>query len=66
LIATTRNYIAVKKDGKWGVVDIANKIVLPFEYTSISSIGRTTGWVNKNENESSYEINLVTKQNITK
>jgi hypothetical protein len=60
------NYLAVKKDGKWGIIDVSNKIILPFEYASVSSVYKNTAWITKNEGEDSYEIDLMTKQKITK
>lgn len=59
-------YLAVKKDDKWGIITIDNKIILPFEYATISSIGEKTAWVAKDENESTYEIDLATKQKVKK
>ena len=58
----TGEYIAVKKDGKWGLVDASNKSVLPIEYFSISSASKTAVWASKSEKESEYEIDLVTKK----
>ena len=59
-------YLTVKKDGKWGVIDINNRIVLPFEYYSIESVFEKSAWVIKNENESAYEIDLITQKKISK
>lgn len=35
-IGLTEGLLAVKKNGKWGFVDIFNKVVVPFEYESVS------------------------------
>ena len=59
-------YLAVKKDGKWGVIDATNKIILPFDYAMINSIGTTTAWVKKTDNEDDYEIDLATKLKVKK
>ncbi len=56
--------LVVKKEGKWGAIGIDQKVILPFEYANISSIGDKTAWVSKNENEDSYEIDLVTRQKV--
>ncbi|MBQ7424584.1 MAG: WG repeat-containing protein [Prevotella sp.] len=36
-IGLSEGLLAVKKDGKWGFVDIFNHVVIPFEYESVSS-----------------------------
>lgn len=35
-IGLAEGLLAVKKNGKWGFVDIFNKVVVPFEYESVS------------------------------
>lgn len=59
-------YLVAKKDGKWGVISTDHKIILPFEYASISSVNDKTAWVTKTEQESVYEVDLVTKQKTGK
>jgi len=54
----------VKKGGKWGVISVENKIILPIVYASISSVNKKTAWVTMNENESPYEVDLTTKQRV--
>ncbi len=61
---TSGPYLAVRKDKKWGVVDKDNKEILPFDYASVSSINSQTAWVQKDEKEEAYEINLATKQRV--
>ena len=63
---TSGPYLSVKKDGKWGVISTDSKVILPFEYASISSVNKKTAWVTTTENESAYEIDIVTKQRVKK
>jgi len=59
----TGNYLSVKKDGKWGLIDLNNKIILPYEYTYIAPLNEKSVWVSKKENgEDVYEVNLTTYQ----
>lgn len=37
------DYIRLKKDGKWGVVDLTGKTIIPFEHTSLGPI--YNGWM---------------------
>ena len=59
-------YLAVKKDKKWGIINIENAVILPIEYASISTINSKKAWVAKLENEGSFEIDLATRQKIKK
>lgn len=58
--ANTGNYLYVERDGKYGVVDLQGKEVLPFEYTDIRYVTKSpaTSIVCKNQNCSLLDQNL--------
>ncbi|HAN79382.1 MAG TPA: hypothetical protein DCQ31_17245, partial [Bacteroidales bacterium] len=55
----TNGIIRAKNNQGWGLINLQNEIVLPFEYTEISAVGDSFGTAKKNEVE--FTINKFGK-----
>ncbi|SEW51166.1 WG repeat-containing protein [Chitinophaga arvensicola] len=57
------DYLFAQKDGKWGIIDFNNNVLLPFEYEHEHSFMRSDNWIRAlKKNGQELVINLALKK----